>query len=536
MILETIEHIKNSSLSVGNWIIGFIGIVFIRFFLESLSSPTSSGIAAIDSDTLIQYGISFFAIAFGIVCILGFFTKQYRGTQNLILAGLPIIWLPPLIDILISTGKGYTVTYIFNSHTTLLLDFVRFFNPFMQQEMTYGIRIEILCIITAIYWYVWKIQKSKLWALCASFSTYLFIFLVFALPGIFYTFSNIHTGPSNPISSIRFISNTIQKSTLVHNTVQIPTSVSRFRFIELGFNKLLTQLCFIISIIFITVFFYKTEPKKLSILLKNSRIERVILYFFLLSTGIFFAYIKGYGYIRSWVDILSMCCLYISLYGAWMYAVHTNDREDIAIDTVSNISRPLITQTISIKDMEQIGFIWLGISLLGSWAAGLYPFFMNLVFTASYYIYSAEPLRLKRIPILSSFLISIACLSVVLSGFFFISIDKKIATFPILIACGILFVFTLLANIRDIKDIEGDRQQNIKTLPALYGKSITALVCASGILLVPFFVSIYSLYIFAIPTAFFTYKLATKKQYTEHYVLLVWLIFFICSVFYILKA
>ncbi len=168
--------------------------------------------------------------------------------------------------------------------------------------------------------------------------------------------------------------------------------------------------------------------------------------------------------------------------------------------------------------MRETGYIWLAIALLGSWCAGFYPFFMSLVYVASYYIYSSPPLRLRRFPIISSFLIGIAGLATILAGFFFVSTTKQVQTFPIFLAVGIIIMITLAINVKDMKDIEGDKANSILTLPILFGKNgpkIVGLCFAMSFLLVPIFLSFYFSYIFALPAAIIGYMLVTKKQYRE---------------------
>lgn len=168
--------------------------------------------------------------------------------------------------------------------------------------------------------------------------------------------------------------------------------------------------------------------------------------------------------------------------------------------------------------MRQIGNMWLITALLGSWCAGFYPFFMCLVYVACSYIYSMPPLRLRRFPLIPSFLIGVACLATVLAGFFFISVHKEIFIFPPLLSMGIIIMVTLAINFKDIKDIEGDKANGIITLPILFGKRgvrVVACLFALSILLAPFFLSFWLLYIIAVPASIVGYKLIVKEPYNE---------------------
>ena len=134
---------------------------------------------------------------------------------------------------------------------------------------------------------------------------------------------------------------------------------------------------------------------------------------------------------------------------------------------------------------------------------------------------------------LSSFLISVACLVTVLAGFFFISIDKRIQTFPILFALGIVVIFTLATNIRDIKDIEGDGKEGILTIPTIFKKNgvkIVGILFAVSFLLTPIFLSFYLLYFIAIPAGVIGYVLVNKKPYNEKSIFMLYFVFFALTI------
>ena len=177
--------------------------------------------------------------------------------------------------------------------------------------------------------------------------------------------------------------------------------------------------------------------------------------------------------------------------------------------------------------MIQSQIFWLLLALGGSFAVGYYPFYMNVVFLSSYYIYSAPPLRLKQLPVISSFLISIAILVTIRSGFFFLSSDKKLLTFPLSMAMGIVLVFTMGVNVRDIKDIEGDRAEGVKTLTVVlgrYGVPVTALLFGGSFLLVPWVFHEPRLFIMAIPAALAGAGLAMRKPYREQAIFILYFV------------
>lgn len=523
MIHRIIEKIENQPVTISQWMIGFTGILFVRFILESLSSPTPSGIPPIDAYTLVHYGLFFLTVFLGLTCIVGFSTKNFTNSAKFILFILPLTWLAPIIDIILSKGKGFVMSYILDTPRGIVTDFFKF--PSLQHVngITYGMHTDYILLLAIIGFYVWSKRKNFKYTILSLILSYVLLFLIGILPSLLYVFSHLHNSSDpTPLSVIYYMKDLIINSNIFHNTLhESALSVSPYRFLQLGFDKLMSQIFFIISFIFGTLWFWKSYPEKFKAVVKNSRPERIAIYLSFILIGMSVAYFGGYGKLYSWVDILSFICLMFSWLGIWLYAVQINDIADIEIDKISNSTRPLVQKTLTLKEMEEMSYLSLALALIGSWSAGFYPFFMSLVGIAVSYIYSSPPLRLKRVPILSSFLISIVCLAATLAGFFFISIDKKIQAFPILLAVGIVIMFTLEINFRDMKDIEGDRALGINTLPVIFGKNgpkVVGLCLALGFLLLPIFLSFYALYIVAIPSTLIGYKLITRKFYEEKYI------------------
>jgi len=528
MLNKILQNIENQKISITEWVAAFVGILFVRFLLEAFSNPDpNAGSMQFYGSTLVHYALFYFLALFGIMFIVWFFSGKKVGLPSLFLFALPVIWLPAIIDIVASSGNGFVMSYIFDNGRQLLFDFLTFFGPHFTEGATIGIRVEVVIFLFGIGFFVRRAGK-KFWTIFfAVLISYTFIFSLFALPGILYTASHIHALDSNQVTTVGFLNNAIAGSNIKQNIQDGLMNYSSYViFFSLGFNKLMSQIFFLLSVFLLAFWFYKTQKEKFLAVLKNSRPERVLFYGILLSAGALAAFVEGLGSFKSWVDVMSFACLLISWYGGWMFAVHTNDIADVAIDSISNSDRPITGGKLSSEEMKQTAVIWLLISLVGSFIVGYYPFFMNLVFLTVYYIYSMPPLRFKRVPIFSSFLISVAALSSILCGFFFLSTIKDFNIFPMMTALGIMLIFTLGVNIRDMKDVDGDRAEGIMTLPVIFkedGAKVVGALLAASFLLVPVIFSFFTLYIFAIPAAVVGYKMVVRKPYKEKYV---WIVYF----------
>ncbi|HRH26536.1 MAG TPA: UbiA family prenyltransferase [Parcubacteria group bacterium] len=518
MINKIINEIKNQEINISSWIFGFTGIILVRLILESISSPSLDRVAYTDTFSILHIGLYFLGVTLGTILIFGSFSENYKASSKYVLFGLPLIWLAPILDIVLSGGRGYKMLYLFDTGKNILINFLTFFGPSLYRGATIGIRVGIFISLVGLGYLLWVETKSIKKVLFSTLSIYIFVFIMASIPGILYTtthkFSTV-----NQTDVVLYFENLTKVSTVSHNSIRGGLeSVTREQLIEIGFTKILSQIIFIISIIISSIILYKIDKNKFKAILKNIRIERVNFYTASLMCGIGFAYINGLGKSIVWVDAFGFLSLIIAWIALWMYAVHTNDIYDLDIDKISNKNRPLVKMDVTKEEMRDYGMVWLIIALLGSWCAGFYPFFMALVYISCSYIYSTPPLRLRRFPLIPAFLIGVACLATVFAGFFFVSTSKQMDTFPIFLSLGIITMVTLAINFKDIKDIEGDRAQGILTIPTLFpthGVKIVAILFALSILLVPIFLSFYLLYIFAIPSSFVSYRIITKKPYDE---------------------
>lgn len=114
---------------------------------------------------------------------------------------------------------------------------------------------------------------------------------------------------------------------------------------------------------------------------------------------------------------------------------------------------------------------------------------------------------------------------------------ENLRAFPTKYTFGILAIFLLAENMKNIKDIEGDKKEGIKTLPVVFGKRWGKLIVGFclflGSLLVPliFYLNVYTLYV-GIFFGSILFFLANKKDFKEKYIFLTYFIYI--AVFFIL--
>lgn len=521
MLANLKSYLEKIHITPISWIAGVAGVLMVRFFLESLSNPTSSGFFASDASTLVHYGMFFFAIAVIFMIVIQISIPKWKHiTPQLIAVSFFAVLIAPIIDWAVSGGRGLKMVYLFDTPKRILLSFLSFTNESSGGGSTIGLQIEIGLVLLTLGLLVYFVGKSWKRAVVSILVLYTVIFSFASLPGIL---SLIGQG-GHPIQEpLIFLQKSIANSSTITNNLHSSLEYSSVvRLFEIAFNFIMGKVLFFILLTASFMWFRLNFREKFKAMFKNSRPERVAHYMIMIAAGLLSAYSIFPAVKFNWNDWLSVIVLCLSFYFSIMFAVCVNDAADEDVDAVSNTGRPLITKSLSKEDMKQASVLFLATSLVSGFLAGYTAFFFVLAFTALYYIYSAPPTRFKLIPFFSSFIIGLCCLTGVLAGFFLLSPLKYVSVFPARLALAVVVVFFLGSHIRDMKDIEGDKKAGIKTVPVLlgdvWGPKVVGFFAALAFLLVPVFSGAYILFAPAIPAALAVYYFVNRKPYAEKYV------------------
>ncbi len=211
-------------------------------------------------------------------------------------------------------------------------------------------------------------------------------------------------------------------------------------------------------------------PLYFKVILKDIRALRILHYIILTVLGsvLFWNQAKLSITLLSSDIIFSHLFFFISLIYAAIFAIVTNNIADLETDKISNPNRPLVAKTIPINAYLKAGIICLILALVISMFSGykstLGIFFISL----GYFIYSCKPLRLKRFLFLAKFIIGVNSWIAALCGYSLMG--GLWHDFPLSWSIFILIPLALAANFIDLKDTEGDRKMNVKTLPVVFGE------------------------------------------------------------------
>jgi len=522
-------YLESIKITPINWLVGVSGVLMVRFFLESLSNPTSSGFFASDASTLLHYYLFFMS---GLLMLIIFLQISIPNWKNVIpqfvAVLLPAIFIPPIVDWVVSGGRGIKMTYFFDNPNEIFQSFLNFGSV----GATLGIKIEIaLCLIGSGV-LVYLIQKSWKRAIIAPVVLYAILIIFASIPAIISLVGQV--GGLIPAEPLVFIKKSIVESSTIANNLHSSLEYSSLnRLIEIAFNFLMGKILFLVTMVLASIWFFINSRKKFEAVIHNSRIERIAHYILTIFLGLFIAYLYFPSIKLNWNDWLSVIMLCISFFFSCLFAICINDMADEDIDKISNPTRPLITGDLNKEDMKQLAFVFIISSFIAGFLAGYTSFFFILGFTALYYIYSAPPTRFKLIPLFSSFIISLCYLSAMLAGFFLISPIKNISAFPPKLVVATVVIILLLSHARDMKDMKGDKSTGVKTVLVLFGPvwgpRIVGFLAGISFVLVPIFAGIPILFWSAIPAGVVSYYFINKKPYHEKPVVKTYFFFVLAS-------
>ena len=220
----------------------------------------------------------------------------------------------------------------------------------------------------------------------------------------------------------------------------------------------------------------------------------------------------------------------VSVFFAFQANVAFNDIADKKSDSESNKKRPLVQNIVSGEEYKIIGIAEAGLSLGLAFAISYNVFVFILCSLGLGFIYSMPPIRLKRFGIVSTFALSMVSLLWLFAGYFAAGAEN-ISGFPISTALFVIFFITLSFNAKDLKDIEGDRKEGIKTIPVVFGekkaRKIIGLLIIASYLLAPLYLGLdFMVFVpLSIGFALANWILIVKLEKNEKPVLYIYFIF-----------
>ncbi len=509
---EFILSLENTEIPFSYFLLTFLFTVTMRNFLEVFSCGTS-----ISSD-FIHYYLFYISLCLSMILLFYFATgEDIVKISRVILTGFFIIISPPILDIILTSGKGYILAYLLPGlHHNIILKFFTFFGPFEDTGVSAGIRIEVALVMIASFTYfiikTGKILRSIFFVFLVYTLIFIYISIPFFILPVFYLLSGA----------------------TIDDIINI---FSSYRQVTDLFVIFFNHIFIFLSLIVFLVIVYLHRKEYVISLLKDLRFFRLIHFELMFVGGIIVGAFSSFHIsvkeaILSPEKFFPFLFTIFSIMMAWLFSVITNNIEDRNIDSVSNRERPNVTEKIPSKIYKTTGWIVLSLSVISAISVNFSIFFLIFLFIGNYFLYSMPPVRCKRVIFFSKLVPSINSFIMLLTGYVFLC--DSLRFFPRELVFFFLIFVTASMNFIDIKDYEGDKIGRIKTLPVLMGleksKLLTGLfflisyIAASYLLDVPPYG--YLLIILGAVQFF----LINRKHYSEKPVFIVYFITLILTV------
>ncbi len=185
----------------------------------------------------------------------------------------------------------------------------------------------------------------------------------------------------------------------------------------------------------------------------------------------------------------------VSAFGTNVFIVGLNQIIDVDIDKINKPFLPLASGELSRKSAFTIIYLSIAISLLFGLLAGSLFFYLTILILTIGIAYSVPPIRLKNhhlpaslaITSVRGFLVNFGI------GYFFLSAlnDGEVNTVLIIPLTVFMMLFSIaIAWFKDLYDVDGDKQYNVKTLAVLYNIK-TAFIVGNALVIIAFLFEIF---------------------------------------------
>lgn len=512
-LTRLINKIENISSSLPQTLLLFATSIFIRTFFENFTNSNNAGVLNSMTDTFLHYPLWYAGVFLSVIVIFYLLTKQdLLKITNVVAIGSFGILLAPAIDIIAHGFLGHPYNFIAGDYATLWQHFRTI--TFSTSAISLGLKIETVLVIlsTGLYVYMRSNKQQLLRAAAAGILSYIALFFFLSLPTHVMSLFNSATGnwvAPTPEATVMFY--TPPSYAIDQNfDTQILNKHSQE---QKYFSQKISIIFSILITLLLALLFTLKNMRKVRAIVKNMRFPRLAILYLFAGAGLYFSLQANTYSPHSFYTFIDTAALFIAITSAWSFAVWENDEADVVIDSISNPERPLVSGIFTKKQWSQTKYLFLFFALLFGFLAGEYVFTSIAIFILIYHIYSVKPLRLKKIPLLSSILVVLNALLLFIAGFFVGNFYAELYSLPFHILLGILVIYLLVENIKNMKDIAGDRADNIYTIPVLLGKyaplGMSILVVMASIFTILFFH-------FSISMIFITVPFVTGIVYALH--------------------
>jgi len=474
---DAVERVERSPYHWGLFLLAFLAFVVTRNLLEGALGPRGSiGFVYFSSPSalmVLDHFLLFYVSLFlGFSILLSSLTgERIGGVMKVMTPAWAIILIPPIFDYIVTSGEGMRISYLLDLRSVVF----RFFDPTATLDrVSPGQRVEIVAAMALAVAYVWIKRRSRLRAVLAFPLVYLLLLAHGILPNALARLAWIIG--RNPVAPPTFIYNVMYRAGGI-----VPDESRKL------------ALVFLLSSCALGWWALKRHaPEKERALRTNLRPLRTLHYLGMAVFGVALGWAVfapvGVAFTGGG-DVLGIIGVALAVLLAFQASVNLNDLFDEEADRIVGVPRPLVRGALTRRDAAIAAGVLAGVSLLTALNVKYSTFLFVLLALILSFAYSAPPLRLKRIPLVSNLSLGVISLLVCMTGFSAYAEERTFALFAPRLGWVIVLAFGLGFAAKDLKDRLGDGATGVVTLPVLLGEKggriATAVLVLLGYLAVP---------------------------------------------------
>jgi len=461
---------------LSTWTLGFLGMVFFRCFIEQFLTLVKP---LVPYEAVIEYIHNFYFFSLAILLIWLFLSailkENPQKLSGVLIYSLLFLTFPPLIDMIKTGGEVYWSFYLFSTPRDLFWQYATVFGHLPSAIVYFGTKIIFVATVAVLFFLVWFRTKSFFKSIFTAWAVYSILFFLGAFPSFFYYLYNFIFG------SKKFLDIKAFEIFEFFGSLDKMAGIN-FQNIKYAVAYRLDFIYYIALVSLLAILFYRMDSKKFIAVVKNFRYPQLFYHSGLLFIGLA---VGAWNYQQNFkldlFSLLAVAVLFISVCLAWKASVVINDLNDFTIDAISNPERPLQQGIFSREEYANLGWACFILSILGGISIGFSFAVLLITYQVVAWVYSAQPFRLKKFPLVATFISSFALLLILFLGYILMSDNQTFHTLSPRIIFLMLIVGTISLSIKDFKDIAGDKKDNIWTIPVIFGEKKARLIVASGI-------------------------------------------------------
>jgi len=522
------KYLFEQNISFSIWSGIFLAMIILRGFIEQFIAKS---LPLTPQESLVEFIHNFYFFVLVIILIWLYLSlilkiNPARLAYIMIWAAF-LMLLPPFIDMARSGGEIFWSFYLLSSLHDLWKQFITIFGNLPSGIVYFGTKITFLIVIFSCCGLIYIETRNWIKMFASALAVYVILFFMGSFPTFFVYAYDFLLGIKK-VSDIKSF-----EITQFFGSPQKILGLETLSF-KYAFAYKLELFYFPLLVFLLLIIFFLSSRKKFFSIAGNLRYPQLIYH-----AGLFFLGI-GLGFINFRqnfeVNVFSLVVIFdllISVWLAWIASVAANDIYDLEIDKISNPNRPLPKGIFNHFEYIQFGIICFLLSLLGGITVGFNFFFLLLVYQIIAWFYSAHPFRLKKFPLIGTFVSSLALLMILFLGYILMSDDQTIHTLSWRIILLLLITYTISIPIKDLKDMEGDKKYGIWTIPAILGEKNGRLAVAishfCSYILSVFFLNELRLFFWAIIFGVINYAIVVSKKINPHQIF--WWVLGIVSIY-----